>query len=104
MALLTFTEAKEHLGVTNSSDDEMLTRMCRSAATLLGAHLGFDLDEEYPDGAPDPLLEAGLMLISYWYDDRRQFEAATQNPARFDLQRVPGDLPSIIDAYRVWSF
>jgi len=69
---LDLSDLKTRCNVTISADDMLLARMLVAAEKHTEAQLGFALDDEteFPDGTPEDVEQAVLMLAAWWYEQR----------------------------------
>jgi hypothetical protein len=95
-----FEAAKEHLNVTIDDDDAQIARLIAAAKAHVERQLGYALDDpdELPDGPPEDLMQAILLLVGHWYENR---EASVIGviPAS-----VPFGLDEIIREHRTYTF
>jgi uncharacterized phage protein (predicted DNA packaging) len=100
--MITLDLLKQHLNITESDDDVLLSAYLGSAVSHVESLLGYALDdaEEWPDGPPADLDQAVLMLAAHWYAQR---ETALVSTAAAALE-VPFSVSSIVANYRTYSF
>lgn len=97
---LSLSVLKEHANITGTADDAVLSRMLAAAKAHTERQLGFALDDEaeFPDGTPDDVEHAVLMLAAHWYENR---EASIVGVA---AQSLPFGFAEIIAERRRYSF
>jgi uncharacterized phage protein (predicted DNA packaging) len=101
MAVTDLSAAKAHLNVTEATDDALITRLIGAAQAHLEGMLGYAVEDRYaddPDGVPTPLVQAVLMLVAHWYENR---EASVVGVT---AQPVPLGVCEIVADYRDWSW
>lgn len=101
MAIVTYQDVRNHIGLTEDNGDEMLSQDKSDAAqNHIERLLGFKIEERFggedQEPIPPALKEAVLQLAAWWFTNR---EAAT------DLdKRLPFGVDEIINEYREWTF
>ncbi|MBC2884327.1 phage gp6-like head-tail connector protein [Ochrobactrum sp. CM-21-5] len=70
MAIVDLAAMKAELGITDSVDDALISSKIAAAQAHLEALLGFEIEPQYPDGAPADLIGAVKMLAAGWYENR----------------------------------
>lgn len=97
---LDLSALKAHTNVTDTADEAVLTRMLAAAKAHTARQLGFALDDEdeFPDGTPDDVEQAVLMLAAHWYENR---EASIVGVS---AQSVPFGYAEIIAERRNYTF
>lgn len=98
MAIVTLEEVKAQLNIIGTDDDTLLTSKIAAAQDHVERLLGFQLETEYPDGAPASLKEAVFQLAAWWYEQR---ETALTGAI---VSTVPYGVQDIVNEYRKWSF
>ncbi len=91
---------KAQTNVTDDADDTLLTRILGAATAHVERVLGFAIDDadEFPDGTPDDLQHAVLMLAAEFYENR---EASLVGVT---AQPVPFGVAQIVNEYRSYTF
>lgn len=92
--------AKQHLNITGSDDDTVISRLIDASTAHMARLLGFALDDEdeFPDGTPADLQHAQLMLVAHWFENR---EASLVGVTAMS---VPFGVQDIVREHRKWSF
>lgn len=100
MAIFELGEMRAHLNLTASQtlDDDLIVRKLKAAQEHVERELGYKIEEEYPDGAPETLKEAIYQLAAWWYDQR---ETAIVGVT---AMQIPFGVREILINYRNWSF
>ncbi len=92
--MLTLDEAKLHLRVDTTADDDLIERLMAAATAAVGNHLdnpAITLDTT----APAPLKSAALMLVADLYENRTsQVERPLHSNATFN---------ALLQPYRVFA-
>jgi hypothetical protein len=70
MAIVTLADAKAHLGITDSTDDALITAKIDAAQARLEQMLGYVIATEFPDTVPADLAEGVLQLTAHFYENR----------------------------------
>ena len=67
-----FIALRDHCRVDDAADDVALSRSLAAARAYAERFIGYRLDDatEFPDGPPDDLLVAVLMLAADWFENR----------------------------------
>lgn len=78
MTQLTPAAVKPHLAIAagDTGDDTLLQDYIAAAEAWICQHVRRDLDVEYSEGWPTPILQAVRLLVAHWYQHR---EAVTGN-------------------------
>lgn len=97
---LSLPDLKAHCNVTGNGDDAVLTRLLGAAVKHVERQLGFALDDEgeFPEGAPDDVELAVLMLAAHWYENR---EASLVGVS---AQALPVGVAEIVAGHRRYTF
>jgi hypothetical protein len=97
---VTLDDLKAHSNVVGTADDAVLTRILSAATRHVERLLGFALDDEdqFPDGTPEDLEHAVLMLAADWFENREASLVGVSG------QSVPFGVRDIIDNYRTYTF
>lgn len=98
MAIVTLSEAKAHLGVTDDVDDDLITGKIEAAQAHLESWLGYLIEARFggesPPSIPADLKEAVLSLAAHLYENR---EASLVG---LSISTVPLSVRDIIAARR----
>lgn len=72
MSILTTDDVKAHLNITTTDDDALIASKITVAEAWVAQLLGYALDDadQFPGGAPAPVLEAVRQLVAWLYADR----------------------------------
>ncbi|KZL04546.1 Phage gp6-like head-tail connector protein [Pseudovibrio axinellae] len=70
MSLIELEEVKQHLSISHSYDDVLLTSLIRTAETYAGRYLRCDFGVEFPDGVAEPIKTALSIHIHALYRGR----------------------------------
>ena len=70
MAIVTLTEMKAELGITDDADDDMITAKIDEAQAWLEAFLGYDIAEEFEDAVPADLVMAVKLQAAHLFENR----------------------------------
>lgn len=91
---------KLQVNQTLATDDALLGRILTAATKHVERQLGFELTdtEQLPDGPPEDLEHAVLMVAAHWYENR---EATLVGVMAMPL---PIGVPEILANYRSYSF
>jgi uncharacterized phage protein (predicted DNA packaging) len=91
--------AKQHMNITGTADDELITQKVEAAESHINRMLGFEMATGFdPGGVPQDLKQAVLQLAAHWYENR---EATVIGVS---AQSLPFSLQDIVREYRNWSF
>lgn len=93
MDVVTLEQAKEHLRVTNSAEDNLIRLYIKAATSYIIKFLNRDDlpgEDESPLYIPDDIKAAGLLIIGGMYEVREdkivgQLNAVVENPAAMAL-------------------
>lgn len=97
MSALTLADAKAHLNVTFDTDDTLISAKIEAAEAWIAQWTG-DFTTTFPNGVPEPILEATRQLTAGWYENR---EAAIDGQHAYV---VPFGVSDLIAPYRQWAF
>jgi uncharacterized phage protein (predicted DNA packaging) len=102
---VTLDTAKQHLNLTTTDDDDLVTRLIAAARDWLDRQLGYAVATKYPqagspltDATPPALDQAVLLMVGHWYANR---EATLTGVNAADL---PLGVCDIVNDYREWSW
>lgn len=97
---LNFEWLKVQCNVVGNDDDQLLTRQLSAAQRHVERILGFAFDDEteLPDGVPEDLEQAVLMLAAHWYENREQTITGTI------IAEVPFGVMQILGEHRRYTF
>lgn len=97
---LSVEHLKEHSNVTGDADDVLLARLLGAAKAHTARQLGFAIDDgdAFPDGTPEDVEQAILMLAAHWFENR---EASIVG---LSIQAVPFGYAEIIAEHRTYTF
>tara|TARA_R110002020_G_scaffold5179_4_gene21923 strand:- start:8791 stop:9108 length:318 start_codon:yes stop_codon:yes gene_type:complete len=97
---LTVDDLKTQCNIDGTADDAVLTRLLSTATKHVERSLGFALTDtdQLPDGAPEDLEHAVLMLAADWYENREASLIGVSG------QAVPFGVRDIINNYRRYTF
>jgi len=70
MAIVTLSDMKSELGITDSVDDAMISAKIDAAQAHLEALLGYEIETEFPEAVPADLVAAVKMLAAGQYENR----------------------------------
>lgn len=100
MTILSVIDLKEHLNITEGTDDTLIASKIGAAEAWITQFIGVALDdaETFPDGTPEPIKEAIRQLVAHLYENR---EATLVGISITDVS--PG-LFDLMAPYRVWEF
>ena len=87
MNFLTIPYIKAHSRIEFDCEDEVLEHYAESAeSTILNAlcRSSEDLHEEY-GGIPKPIIQAGLMLVDLWYQQRSPVSQTDTKPVPYTI-------------------
>lgn len=70
MAIVTLETAKEHLGITLDTDDDLIEAKIDAAQAWLESQLGYSIEEEFGTGIPADIIEAVLQQTAHLYENR----------------------------------
>lgn len=89
---------KEQLRIDFNDDDALVERKIEAAQDLIERHLGFRIEEEYPDDIPPSLIEAVCQLVGHWYENREAVLVGVT------AQSLPLNVADIVREHRNWSW
>ncbi len=91
---------KDHCKVDGESDDVALTRALAAARAHAERFIGYRLNDatEFPDGTPDDLVLAVLMLAADWFENR---EASLVG---LSVRPLPIGVSEVFANYRRYTF
>lgn len=92
------TAAKQHLNLTTSDDDAVVTRLLAAALDWLQSRLGYKISERYPDATPPALDQCILMMVAHWYANREATLVGVSAVA------LPFGVVDIVNDWRDWSW
>lgn len=97
---LSADQLKAHLNGVPEEDEPMLVRLLGAATAHVERVIGYRLTdtEELPEGPPEDLEQAVLMLAADWYENR---EASVVNAS---VMPVPFGLSEILAEYRRYTY
>lgn len=77
MSILTVEDLKAHLNVSLADDDALIASKIATAEAWVAQHLGYALDDvdQFPNGTPEPILEAVRQFVGWAYSDREGMTA-----------------------------
>ena len=81
---------KQQLRLDTSEEDSFLQHKLNAAEAWISNHVGAPL----PDPAPAPIIEAALLLASFWFEQR---EAALLGTS---AQPIPFGVHGLLSSYR----
>ncbi|WP_315923506.1 head-tail connector protein [Mesorhizobium sp. SP-1A] len=70
MAIVTLADAKAHLGITDTTDDALITAKIDASQAWLEQMLGYVIATEFPDTVPADLVEAVKQVTAHFYENR----------------------------------
>lgn len=91
MSIVSVADAKAHMNVTIATDDVLIGAKIDAAEAWIAKFIGhaLDDDEAFPDGTPEPLLEAVKQLTAHLYEHREAtllgITMSDVSPGLFDL-------------------
>lgn len=91
MSIVTVADAKQHMNVTIADDDALIGAKIEAAEAWIAKFIGIALDDAttFPDGTPEPLLEAVRQLTAHLYEHREAtlvgITMSDVSPGLFDL-------------------
>ena len=95
MAAVTLDQAKAHLRVTITDDDQLITDKLSAAQAWIGAYTASD---PTADATPPPVNEAVLQLTAHLYENR---EASLVGVT---AQELPFGMLDLLANYRAFAF
>lgn len=91
MSVVTVEDAKAHMNVTIDDDDALIAAKIDAAEAWIAQFIGVALDdaETFPDGTPEPVIEAVKQLAGHLYENREAslvgISMTDVSPGLFDL-------------------
>ena len=100
MSIVLLATAKQHLNVTDDTDDVIIQAKINAAEAHIEQLLGFTLASGFTGsaGVPDDVREAVLQLTGHWYENR---EASLVG---ISAEEIPFGVWQLIGPYREWVF
>lgn len=97
MAIVTLSEMKAELGITDDADDAMITAKIGEAQAYIEQVLGYGIETQFPT-VPADLKAAVKMQAAHLYENREATIAGVS------LQIVPSGLDDILRERRSYVF
>lgn len=97
MAIVTLSEMKAELGITDDADDAMITAKIGEAQAYIEQVLGYGIEAQFPT-VPADLKAAVKMQAAHLYENREATIAGVS------LQIVPSGLDDILRERRSYVF
>lgn len=98
MAVVTLADMKAELGITDDTDDAMITAKIDEAQAWLESFLGYSITTQFPDGAPDDIVMAVKMQTAHLFENR---EASVVGVA---IQLAPNGVDDVIRNRRSYAW
>lgn len=96
--MINLQDAKEHLNVTTTIDDQVIMRLIDVAKNWLDHAVGYSVLERYPYPTPAALDHALLLMVGHLYANR---EATLVGVT---AQELPLGVNDLISGFRDWSW
>lgn len=97
MAIVTLSEMKAELGITNDADDAMITAKIGEAQAYIEQVLGYEIEVQFPT-VPADLKAAVKMQAAHLFENREATIAGVS------LQLVPNGVDDILRERRAYGW
>jgi hypothetical protein len=99
LALIELADAKAHLNIVDSTDDDLIQGKIDAATAYLNSFVGYDIETKYGTGVPEDILEACRQIVAGWYENRESMVIGSSI-----AMELPIGVSDVINSYRTWAW